>query len=76
MVEPGAGAEAGPLHWLRLRNNVSHSTVTSLTKPSHLRTQPTEVFRIRIQMDQGFFADPDPNFKSPEPSVFCFNYLL
>ena len=30
------------------------------------------VFRIR--MDPGFFADPDPDFKNPDPdpSVFCF----
>ena len=25
------------------------------------------VFRIR--MDPGFFADPDPGFKSPDPSI-------
>ena len=25
------------------------------------------MFRIRIRMDPGFFADPDPGFKSPDP---------
>ena len=24
-------------------------------------------------LDQGFFADPDPDFKKPDPSVFCFS---
>ena len=35
------------------------------------------VFRIRIRMDPGFFADLDPNFKNPDPdpSVFCFSYF-
>ena len=25
------------------------------------------MFRIRIRMNPGFFADPDPGFKSPDP---------
>ena len=24
---------------------------------------------VRIRMDPGFFADPDPGFKSPDPSM-------
>ena len=33
------------------------------------------VFRILIRMDPIFFADPDPDFKNPDPdtSVYCFN---
>ena len=29
-------------------------------------------------MDLGFFADPDPEFKNPDPdlSIFCFNKLM
>ena len=27
------------------------------------------VFRIRIRMDPGFFADPEPDFKNPEPAI-------
>ena len=30
------------------------------------------VFRIQIRMDSGFCADPDPDFKNPDPSIFCF----
>ena len=45
---------------------------------SFSRSRPKAVFRIRIWMDPGFFADPDPDFKNqdPEPSVFCFRWGL
>ena len=32
------------------------------------------VFRIRMD-PVFFFADPDPSFKNPEPSVFSFNFF-
>ena len=27
-------------------------------------------------MDPGFYADPDPDYKNPDPFVFCFNKLM
>ena len=33
------------------------------------KARVSPVFRIRIRMDPGFFADPDPGFKSPDPSI-------
>ena len=35
------------------------------------------VFRSRIRMYSGFFtdADPDQDFKNPDPSYFCFPLL-
>ena len=30
---------------------------------------------FRIQMDPGFFDEPDPDFKNPDPSVVCYDVL-
>ena len=55
------------------QNSMLHHVPQQYTPWSEL-TQYFTVFRIR--MDPGFFADPDPDFKNPDPSVFCFNLLM
>ena len=51
------------------------ATVCWRASGSAARASPTG-YHSRSSGTPGFFADPDPYFKNPDPSVFCFYFNL
>ena len=43
--------------------------LTKVDKATTIAAKYLSVFRIQILIDLGFFADPDPGFKSLDPFI-------